>query len=73
MATAPPMDIVHKATLINRAMTPIYNHVFMALPAQEKDLVWTHCPEKSNCSYGQKLSTQKQSRKKDLYLGKALY
>ncbi len=38
MATAPPTDMLHRATLINRALTPIYNHVFMALPVQDKDV-----------------------------------
>ena len=32
MATTPPTDLVHRATLINRALIPIYNHVFMSLP-----------------------------------------
>ena len=31
-ATTPPTDLLHRATLINTALTPIYNHVFMALP-----------------------------------------
>ncbi len=30
------INIVHKAMLINRALSLIYNHVFMALPVQEK-------------------------------------
>jgi hypothetical protein len=38
LATAPPTDILHRATLINSALTPLYNHVLMALPATEKDL-----------------------------------
>ncbi len=38
LATAPPTDILHRATLINSALTPLYNHVFMALPAAEADL-----------------------------------
>jgi hypothetical protein len=38
LATAPPTDILHRATLINSALTPLYNHVFMALPVTEKDL-----------------------------------
>ncbi len=36
MATAPLIDKVHKAMLINRALFLIYNLVFMALPVQEK-------------------------------------
>ena len=35
MATTPPTDLLHRATLINRALIPIYNHVFtvhMSLP-----------------------------------------
>ena len=32
LATTPPTDILHRATLINVALLPIYNHVFMALP-----------------------------------------
>jgi hypothetical protein len=38
LVTAPPTDILHRATLINSALTPLYNHVLMALPATEKDL-----------------------------------
>jgi hypothetical protein len=38
LATAPPTDILHRATLINSALTPLYNHVLMTLPATEKDL-----------------------------------
>jgi hypothetical protein len=38
LATAPPTDILHRATLINSALTPLYNHVLMALPATEADL-----------------------------------
>ena len=40
-ATTPPTDLLHRATLINTALIPIYNHVFMALPTtkqQGKDL-----------------------------------
>jgi hypothetical protein len=32
LATTPPTDILHRALLVNLAFTPIYNHVFMALP-----------------------------------------
>jgi hypothetical protein len=38
LATAPPTDILHRAMLINSALTPLYNHVFMALPVTENDL-----------------------------------
>jgi hypothetical protein len=38
LATAPPTDILHRATLINSALIPLYNHVLMALPARETDL-----------------------------------
>ncbi len=38
LATAPPTDILHRATLINSALTPLYNHVLMALPVTEDDL-----------------------------------
>jgi hypothetical protein len=32
LATTPPTDMLHRALLANMAFTPIYNHVFMALP-----------------------------------------
>ena len=32
LATTPPTDLLHRCTLINRALVPIYNHVFMTLP-----------------------------------------
>jgi hypothetical protein len=38
LATSPPTDTLHRATLINSALVPLYNHVLMALPATEKDL-----------------------------------
>jgi hypothetical protein len=38
LATAPPTDILHRATLINSALVPLYNHVLMALQARETDL-----------------------------------
>jgi hypothetical protein len=38
LATAPPTDILHRATLINSALIPLYNHVPMVLPAKETDL-----------------------------------
>ena len=36
LATTPPMDLLHRATLINKALIPIYNHVFMALPVNNQ-------------------------------------
>ncbi len=39
LATAPPTDILHRATLINSALTPLYNHALMALQVKEKDLI----------------------------------
>jgi hypothetical protein len=38
LATSPPTDTLHRATLINSALVPLYNHVFMALPTTEVDL-----------------------------------
>jgi hypothetical protein len=38
LATAPPTDVLHRATLINSALIPLYNHVLMVLPAIETDL-----------------------------------
>ncbi len=38
LATTPPTDMLYRATLIKSAMTPLYNHVLMALPAIEEDL-----------------------------------
>ena len=42
LATTPPTDILHRATLINTAFLPIYNHVFMAIPvnAEHCDLLF---------------------------------
>jgi hypothetical protein len=37
LVTAPPTDIIHRATLINSALIPLYNHILMALPATETD------------------------------------
>jgi len=31
-ATTPPTDLLHRAILINSALIPLYNHIFMALP-----------------------------------------
>ena len=37
-ATTPPTDILHRATLLNTAFTPLYTHVFMALPVETEQL-----------------------------------
>ncbi len=52
LATTPPTDILHRALLVNLAFTPIYNHVFMALPISSNHIselqkavlkvLWTH-------------------------------
>jgi hypothetical protein len=57
LATAPPSDILHRATLINSAMTPLYNHVLMALPAKSVDLQPLY--KEMFPSYGQKRQMQK--------------
>jgi hypothetical protein len=36
LATTPPTDVLHRATLINMALIPIYNHVMMALPVGKR-------------------------------------
>ena len=35
MATTPPTDMVHRALLVNVALLPIYNHVFMSIPTPD--------------------------------------
>jgi len=35
-ATTPPTSMLHRAILINVAIQPIYNHVFMAMPVQQE-------------------------------------
>jgi hypothetical protein len=42
LATTPPTDILHSATLINPVMIPLYNPILMALPATEENLVSLH-------------------------------
>jgi hypothetical protein len=42
LATTPPTDILHRATLINAAMVPLYNHAFMALPITREDTEMIH-------------------------------
>ncbi len=37
LAAASPTDIVHRASMNNSAMTPLYNHVLMALPSTDED------------------------------------
>jgi hypothetical protein len=39
LATAPPTDILHRATLINSAITPFYNQVQMY--KEIKSFLWT--------------------------------
>jgi hypothetical protein len=43
LATTPPMDVLHRATLINTALVPVYNHVCMALlvESQHKELLFS--------------------------------
>jgi hypothetical protein len=38
MATTPPTDLLHRSVLINTALIPIYNHIFMALPLRNEDM-----------------------------------
>ncbi len=55
LATTPPTDLLHRALLINPALIPIYNHIFMALPTHEDhikdlqqeiiDFLWTRQEE----------------------------
>jgi exonuclease III len=42
LATAPPTDLLHRALLINTALIPIYNHIFMALPTQAEHIKALH-------------------------------
>jgi hypothetical protein len=37
LATTPPIDTLHRVTLINAAMVPLYNHALMALPIAQED------------------------------------
>jgi hypothetical protein len=37
LGTTPPTDLLHRALLINTALIPIYNHIFMALPASRNN------------------------------------
>ena len=39
MATTPPTDMVHRAMLVNVALLPIYNHVFMSIPTPANTIV----------------------------------
>ncbi len=36
--STPPTDTLHRETLINSALVPLYNHVLMALPVTETEL-----------------------------------
>lgn len=40
--TTPPTDLLHRALLINTALIPIYNHIFMALPTQAESMKALH-------------------------------
>jgi hypothetical protein len=42
LATTPPTDILHRATLINSALVPLYNHVLMSLPVAAADMEALH-------------------------------
>ncbi len=42
LATTPPTDTLHRATLVNAAMVPLYNHAFMALPIAEEETEAIH-------------------------------
>jgi hypothetical protein len=37
LATASTTDFIHRATMNNSAMTPLYNHVLMALSSTDED------------------------------------
>ncbi len=54
LATAPPSDILHRAILINSAMTPLYNHVLIALPVPAKSVELQPLYKEMFPSYGQK-------------------
>jgi hypothetical protein len=41
LATTPPMDVLHRAALINTASVPVYNHASMALFAEILQFLWT--------------------------------
>jgi hypothetical protein len=36
LGTTSPTDLLHRALLINTALIPIYNHIFMALPVHQE-------------------------------------
>jgi hypothetical protein len=36
LATCRPTDLLHKSKLINAALTPLYNHLFMTIPTEEQ-------------------------------------
>jgi hypothetical protein len=42
LGTTPPTDLLHRALLINTALIPIYNHIFMALPTQAESMKALH-------------------------------
>jgi hypothetical protein len=38
LGTTPPTDLLHRALLINTALIPIYNQIFMALPVHQETI-----------------------------------
>jgi hypothetical protein len=42
LGTTPQMDILHSTLLINTALIPIYNHIFMALTVQKETMKKLH-------------------------------
>jgi hypothetical protein len=42
LGTTPPTDLLHRALLINTALIPIYNHIFMALPVHQETMKKLH-------------------------------
>ena len=42
LGTTPPTDLLHRSLLINTALVPIYNHIFMAIPFQSEDIKAIH-------------------------------
>jgi hypothetical protein len=42
LGTTPPTDLLHRALLINTALIPSYNHIFMALPVHQETMKKLH-------------------------------
>jgi hypothetical protein len=63
LTALPPTGILHRATLINSAMTPFYNHVLMAFLATSKD--FQHLHEEIIFYLLKKQSTQNFPQKED--------